>query len=140
MINIKFFIILSLFILGTSNNVINGFSFSKLMEKYEIIKYNTDYSYYDNFKLTKLDSKKNFCVNCKYYLPFIYCDTNHRTKYAKCNKFILPDIKKEDDAIFCIYPVDNKAIFDYFEFCKDCRKDENKCGIDGKCFEEKFSL
>ena len=107
-----------------------------------MIKYNTEHDYYNNinFNYPENNNTKNFCVNCKYYLPFIYSESSHRLKYAKCNKFVLDDIKKEDDAVSLIYPIRKKAIFDYFEFCKDCRKDENKCGFEGKFYEEKFSV
>ena len=122
-------------------NKVYGLSTIQIPNKYDIIKEKTKYDYYENININVPDNyEKKFCVNCKYYLPFVYSESKHRTKFAKCNKFILQDIKCEQEAISCVHPNNNNAIFDYFEFCKDCRKDENKCGIEGKCFEEKISV
>ena len=134
--------IIIILLLKISINEVYGLTTFKIPNKYDMIKEKTQHDYYGNINFNIEDNNnKNFCVNCKYYLPFIYSESNHRTKFAKCNKFILPDIKKEQDAMSCVYPNNNnKAIFDYFEFCKDCRKDKNKCGIEGKYFEEKMSV
>lgn len=59
------------------------------------------------------------CKNCKYYKPDSLFD--YRSSLNKCKYFGKKDI------------ISGKILYDYADLS---RKDENKCGIEGKCFEE----
>ena len=90
------------------------------------------------------DADKKYCINCKYFLSQnIYKDVS---KYGKCRKFIKEDIILDKSARSCISPIyeddyfvnndKNKySLSDYFELCVNMRKNEYKCGFDGKFYE-----
>lgn len=59
------------------------------------------------------------CRNCIHYLPENY-NKDFSSSFNKCNKFGEKDI------------ITNEIRYD---FVSNCRKDENKCGEDGKYFE-----
>ena len=59
------------------------------------------------------------CRNCIHYKPSFYT-TDFTASYNKCDKFGDKDI------------ISNKISYDFVD---TCRKDEKKCGYDGKYFE-----
>jgi hypothetical protein len=59
------------------------------------------------------------CRNCIHYKPSYYT-TDFTASYNKCDKFGDKDI------------ITNKISYDYVD---SCRRDEQKCGYDGKYFE-----
>ena len=50
-------------------------------------------------------------------------------------KFIHDDIYTENIALSYTTHLKTKTLFEYFQFCKDCRLDEDKCGYIGKYYE-----
>jgi len=63
------------------------------------------------------------CRNCKYYKPNI--NTYFSSDSGKCEYFGVKNIEN------------NVIIYDYASFC---REDTNKCGIEGKYFQEDENL
>ena len=61
------------------------------------------------------------CRNCVHYKPSYYT-TDFTASFNKCNKFGDKNI------------ITNKISYDYADMC---RTNENKCGNEGKYFEEK---
>ena len=68
--------------------------------------------------------KSPSCKNCKYYKPSLY-NTDFTASYNECIKFGIKDI------------ITDKLSYDYAD---SCRKDESKCGKEGKYFEEEKNL
>jgi hypothetical protein len=64
------------------------------------------------------------CRNCIYYQPIISSD-DFTSSLNKCKKFGSKDI------------ITDEIKYDYADFC---RKDENKCGIEGKYFIEEKNI
>jgi len=64
------------------------------------------------------------CKNCIYYKPS-RDDSDFISTFSKCAKFGVKDI------------ISGKVTYDYVEFC---RKDETKCGNEGKYFEEEENI
>ena len=62
------------------------------------------------------------CRNCIYYEPIF---DNDLSNLNKCNKFGVKNI------------ISDEITYDY---ANSCRNDENKCGIEGKYFEEESNL
>ena len=82
----------------------------------------TDFITTNSEKIIKnIDIKS--CINCIYYKPSIYNDLT--SPLSKCEKFGNKDI------------ITDKITYDYVDLC---RKDETKCGINGKYFEEDKNL
>ena len=65
------------------------------------------------------------CRNCIYYKPPYY-SSDFSTSLSKCNKFGTKDI------------ITNKISYD--EFADLCRRNEDKCGNEGKYFEKEDDL
>jgi hypothetical protein len=63
------------------------------------------------------------CKNCKFFTPMQYNDFD--SDMNRCEKFGEKDI------------ITGKIEYD---FVSSCRKDEDKCGLDGKLFEEEVNL
>ena len=63
------------------------------------------------------------CINCKHYIPESY--NNFNSLYNKCSIFGSKDINSGDIT---------------YEYVSECRKDEEKCGIDGKYFEKQHNI
>jgi len=62
------------------------------------------------------------CINCKFSKKYIYSSN----KFLECKKFGEKDI------------ITDKVSYDFADYC---RNDEQKCGIEGKYYEEdKFTL
>ena len=110
-------------------------------KKNKIKRYNSEYDYY---KILENNTKK-YCCDCKFSL---YNDWDISGRYLRCNKFVKKDIENDKRALSCVsYIFDNyrnidftskknNILYDFFELCKDCRKDENMCGYQGKLFEK----
>ena len=64
------------------------------------------------------------CKNCIYYQPCVTSD-DFTSSLNKCKKFGSKDI------------ITDEIKYDFADFC---RKDENKCGIEGKYFIEEKNL
>jgi len=75
-----------------------------------------------NIKYIKNYDKPN-CINCKHYITETYNDFN--SKNNKCCIFGTKDVNSGD--------ITN-------EYVSECRKDEEKCGIDGKYFEKQNNI
>jgi hypothetical protein len=60
------------------------------------------------------------CRNCIFYKPDVYGD-EFGSPYSRCEKFGEKNI------------ITNEIKYD---FAEDCRKDETKCGIQGRYFDE----
>ena len=63
------------------------------------------------------------CRNCKYYKPRYNMD--YSSRLSECSNFGTKDIHTDEIS---------------YDFADLCRKDENKCGIEGKCFEEEKNV
>ena len=67
--------------------------------------------------------EKPNCINCKHYITESYNDFNSLTN--KCCIFGAKDIHTGDIR---------------YDYVSECRKDEEKCGIDGTYFEKQNNL
>ncbi|MBI96705.1 hypothetical protein CL656_06140 [bacterium] len=111
----------------------NAFKINNKFTKIYILKNNKyDYNFKLEYKINN-DKEKKYCVDCKYHLP-INNSSCFKNKYSKCKKYIKEDIDNDDIAMTYVNPKYEKMLLDNFEFCKDCRKNETKCGIEGKYF------
>ena len=64
------------------------------------------------------------CRNCIYYKPYVYGD-EFSSMYSRCEKFGEKNI------------ITDEIKYDYVD---DCRKNESKCGFEGKYFEEEKDI
>lgn len=99
------------------------------------LKMSNKYNYYQEYKTKNIETKIKYCKNCKHMMIFPCNDNDYGYKYSKCKKFINNDICKENLALSYTTNISTKSLFEYFDFSKDCRIDENKCGNDGKYYE-----
>lgn len=91
--------------------------------------------YYKRFPISATRQNINYCDTCKYHMPFPNTNNVYGLQFSKCKKFIHDDISKENKALSLTTQLTSKSLFEYFEFCKDCRIDELKCGENGKYYE-----
>ena len=74
----------------------------------------------------------NFCVNCKFFKPDIPFFFNK--EFGKCKQY--PKIIDEVDSNFFVTGIKRKQKIEY-QYCSIVRGNENKCGQEGKFYEEK---
>ena len=75
----------------------------------------------------------NFCVNCKFFksdIPFYF-----NKEFGKCTQF--PKIIDEEDSNFFVTGIIKKKQKIEYQYCSIVRGNENKCGQEGKLYEEK---
>ena len=71
----------------------------------------------------------NLCKNCKYFLPNTFIIPNY--EFALCDFY--KKIKYDDNYNYLVTGVVKKAKVEYeYEYCSLCRKNEKKCGKEGK--------
>ena len=75
------------------------------------------------FSVSIKNSNYPICKKCKSMIPSFY--NNFSSDYSRCSKFGVRDI------------FSGKI---YYEFITLCRKDESKCGLTGKEFQEESNL
>lgn len=96
------------------------------------------YDYYKRFPISAMRQNINYCDTCKYHIPFPDTNNDYGVQFSKCKKFIHQDIFMENKALSLTTCLTTKSLFEYFEFCKDCRIDNKKCGEKGKYYEPIF--
>lgn len=75
-------------------------------------------------KPEKIIKNINSCRNCVYYKPYSFSG-DYTSKLSNCQKFGSKDI------------ITDKISYDYADLC---RKDETKCGEQGKYFEKESNV
>ena len=73
----------------------------------------------------------NFCVNCKFFKSDFLLYFNK--EYGKCTQF--PKIIDDEEPNFLVTGVKRKQKIEY-QYCSIVRGNENKCGEEGKLYEE----
>ena len=75
-------------------------------------------------------SEYKLCVNCKFYKSDFPWGGN---EFGKCKQF--PNIETIDRN-FLVTGIKKKPLIEY-QYCALVREDDNKCGQEGKLYEEK---